>query len=485
MKKTTGKKADKKDKKAKKDKKKSSIKLVKKALKKAVAPAAKKKTKPAKKAALKVIKPAKKAAKKAAPKAKSAQGRKPLSASSKAMIEKGRKYYTHAYKPRDMIVAKGKGAMVWDLDGNDYVDLGAGIAVTSFGHHNDKLLDVLTTQAKKIWHTSNIFFTEPPILLAEELVKSSKFAKRVFFTNSGGEANEAAIKLARKYAADKGKPPEEREIITFYGSFHGRTLATVTATAQPKYQTGFEPLPGGFSYCAFNDFDAIEQMISDKTCAVMLEVVQGEGGITPVAPGFLKHVQDLCHKHDALLILDQVQCGMGRTGKLFSHFAEPGVKPDIVTLAKALGGGMPIGAMLVGARGENTFQFGSHGSTFGGNPLACAVAREILKQLQTPKVMANVRDRGKQLVDALKAMDSKYGLFTEIRGRGLMIGAELKPVHHGKAGDIAEIARQNGVLMLQAGPNVLRFLPPLIITPKELAEGIKRIERSIAQYVKS
>jgi acetylornithine/N-succinyldiaminopimelate aminotransferase len=467
-------KADKKEKKGKKEKKKSTVKLVKKALKKV--------TKPAKKTAKKA---APKAAKKSAVKktAKKAAGQKPLSAASKTLLEKGRKYYTLAYKPREMIVDRGAGAMVWDLDGNDYVDFGAGIAVTGLGHHNKELLEVLTKQAKKIWHTSNIFFTEPPILLAEELVKSSKFAKRVFLTNSGAEANEAAIKLARKYAADKGKPPEKREIITFYGSFHGRTLTTVTATAQPKYQQGFEPLPGGFRYCKFNDFDAIEQMVSDSTCAVMLEVVQGEGGITPVAPGFLKHVQDLCHKHDALLILDQVQCGMGRTGKLFSHFAEPGVKPDIVTLAKALGGGMPIGAMLVGERGENTFQFGSHGSTFGGNPLACAVARVILKKLQTPALMNNVRDRGKQLTDALKAFDKKYSLFSEIRGRGLMIGAELKPEYHGKAGDIMEAARKQGVLVLQAGPNVMRFLPPLIVTQKEMAEGLRRLEKALATVI--
>jgi acetylornithine/N-succinyldiaminopimelate aminotransferase len=312
MKKGVKVKAAKADKKSKKDKKKSTVKLVKKALKKAVKP-----VKPAKKTAKKPApkKALKKVEKKVAAKKNKAPAVKAQSAATKTLLEKGRKYYTHAYKPRDMIVARGEGAKVWDLDGNDYIDFGAGIAVTGLGHHNKELLEALTKQAKKIWHTSNIFFTEPPVLLAEELVKSSKFAKRVFLTNSGGEANEAAIKLARKYAADKGKPPEQRDIITFYGSFHGRTLATVTATAQPKYQQGFEPLPGGFRYCKFNDFDAIEQMVNENTCAVMLEVVQGEGGITPVAPGFLKHVQDLCHKYDALLILDQVQCGMGRTGK--------------------------------------------------------------------------------------------------------------------------------------------------------------------------
>jgi acetylornithine/N-succinyldiaminopimelate aminotransferase len=404
---------------------------------------------------------------------------------TKALVAKGRKYYTHAYKPRDMIVAKGQGAMVWDLDGNSYVDLGSGIAVTSLGHKNKALVDALMGQARKMWHTSNIFFTEPPVLLAEELVKASKFARRVFFTNSGAEANEAAIKLARKYAADKGRAPEAREIITFTGSFHGRTLASVTATAQPKYHHGFEPLPPGFRYCPFNDFEAISRMVNENTCAVMLEVVQGEGGITPVAPGFLKHVQELCHKHDALLMLDQVQCGMMRTGHLFSHFAEKGVVPDVVTLAKALGGGMPIGAMLIGERAENTFQFGSHGSTFGGNPLACAVARVVLKQLQSAALAKNVASRGKQLAEGLARLNARYKglLFKEIRGRGLMIGAELHPQFHGKAGEIGDFARAHGVLVLQAGPNVMRFLPPLVIREKEMREGLARLATALDAFM--
>ncbi len=434
----------------------------------------------------KVKKAAKKAvaAKKTAPKASKAYVIKPPKAATKAMVAKGRQYYTLAYKPRDTILERGKGALVWDKDGNEYVDFGAGIAVTGLGHHNKDLLKALTEQAKKLWHTSNIFFTEPPVLLAEELVKASKFAKRVFITNSGAEANEAAIKLARKYAADKGKPPEARNIITFTGSFHGRTLATVTATAQPKYHAGFEPLPGGFKYCPFNDFDAIAKMVDENTCAVMLEVVQGEGGITPVKPGFLKHIQDLCHKHDALLMLDQVQCGMGRTGKLFSHFAEPGVVPDVVTMAKALGGGMPIGAMLVGPKAELTFQFGSHGSTFGGNPLACAVARVVLKKLQSSELQKNVKARSKQMFAELKAMGKKYdNLFAEVRGRGLMIGAELRPEFAGKAGDISEMARQHGLLVLQAGPNVLRFLPPLVVTEQEMKKGLKRLDAALAAFL--
>jgi acetylornithine/N-succinyldiaminopimelate aminotransferase len=409
--------------------------------------------------------------------------KKPVTKKTKDLLAIGKKYYSLAYKPREMIVARGAGAKIWDTDGNEYIDFGSGISVTSLGHHNKKLIAALTAQAQNVWHTSNIFFTEPTVMLAEELVKASKFAKRAFLTNSGAEANEAAIKIARKYAADKGRPPEKREIITFIGSFHGRTLATITATAQPKYQAGFEPMPQGFTYVKFNDFAAIEAAISDKTCAVLLEVVQGESGITPVAKGFLKHVQDLCHKHDALLMLDQVQDGMMRTGKLFSHFAEEGVKPDVVTLAKALGGGIPIGAMLAGEKVENTFQFGNHGSTFGGNPLACAVARVVLKTLQSKELAANVNARGKQLVSALTAINKNHQLFAEVRGRGLMIGAELKPEFHGKAGDICELARKHGVLVLQAGPNVLRFLPPLIIKEAELAKGISRLEGAISEFL--
>lgn len=416
-------------------------------------------------------------------KAKAAPKTSKTSARTKSLITAGRKYYTEAFRPREVVIERGQGAKLWDTDGKDYIDLGAGIAVTSLGHNNKDLNAALFAQAKKVWHTSNVYFTEPPVLLAEELTKASKFAKRVFFCNSGTEANEAAIKLVRKYAADNGRPPEKRDIITFYGSFHGRTLAAVTATAQPKYHEGFEPLPGGFRYCKFNDFDAISAMVNENTCAVMLEVIQGEGGITPVKPGFLKHVQDLCHKVGALLVIDDVQAGIGRTGKLFAHFGEPGIKPDVVTLAKGLGGGLPIGAMLMGEKVEHTFQFGSHGSTFSGNPVVCSVARVVLKKIQSAQIQKNTKDRSKQLVDALKVINKKHGLFTEIRGRGLMIGAELKAPWHGKAGDITEVARHHGVLILQAGPNVLRFLPPLVITEKELKDGMARVTRALEAYL--
>ena len=408
---------------------------------------------------------------------------KPITDKTKELLAKGKQRYSLSYKPREMIIDRAKGSKIWDVDGNEYIDLGSGIAVTNLGHVNNKLLKTLNKQAKRLWHTSNVFFNEPAILLADELAKASKFAKRVFFTNSGTESNEAAIKLARKYAADKGKNPEEREIITFVGSFHGRTLASITATAQPKYQQGFEPLPGGFTYVPFNDFDAIEKAISDKTCAVLLEVVQGEGGIVPVAPGFLKHLRNLCDKHDALLMLDEIQDGMMRTGELFSHFVDD-VTPDVVSLAKGLGAGLPIGAILIGEKVENTFQFGSHGNTFGGNPLICSVALESLKELQDPKIKKNVDKRHKQIVKGLGHIDSRHGIFSEIRGRGLMIGAEVRPMFHGKVGELCEIARQHGVIVLQAGPNVLRLLPPLTISKEELDIGLFRLDDAIKEFVK-
>lgn len=407
----------------------------------------------------------------------------PLSDASRALVQKGQQYYLPNYKPREMILDRGKGARVWDADNNEFIDLGSGIAVCSLGHGDPDLIKALTDQAQKLWHTSNIFFTRPPIELAEELVKSSGFAKRAYFCNSGTEANEAAIKLVRKYAAIKGRSPEQREIITFTGSFHGRTLAAVTATAQPKYQEGYEPLPGGFTYVPFNDFDAIEKAVSDKTCAIFVEPIQGEGGIMPAHPKFLAHLRKLCDKHDALLVLDEIQCGMGRTGHFFAYMGYEGIKPDVVTLAKALGCGIPIGAMLVGEKAEQTLQFGSHGSTFGGNPIMCNVALAALRKLQTPAITANVQKQSKALFEGLRTLNEELGMFSEIRGSGLMVGAVLKEQWHGKAGDITEACRQYGVLVLIAGPNVLRFLPPLNITDEELQTGLARVKAGLQNYL--
>lgn len=405
-------------------------------------------------------------------------------ARTEELIKKGKKYYVPNYKPREMILERGKGATIWDLEGKDYIDLGAGIAVCGLGHHDDDLLDALVSQAQKLWHTSNIFYTEPPILLAEALVESVPFARRAYFCNSGAEANEAAIKLVRKYAADKGRDPHHREIITFNGSFHGRTLATVTATAQPKYQQGFEPLPGGFTYCEkFNDEDAIAALVSDRTCAIFVEPVQGEGGVVPAKPGFLKYLRQLCDQHGALLVVDEVQTGLGRTGELFAHMHDE-VEPDVMTLAKALGGGLPIGAMLVGEKASETFQFGSHGSTFGGNPVMCAVAKRALDKINQPAMMNEVVRKSATIRERLAQVNNRLECFTEIRGKGLMIGCELKPQWHGKAGDISEAARTAGVLVLIAGPNVMRLLPPLTITEDEWTLGLDRFEQAMGAFIR-
>ncbi|HRO27066.1 MAG TPA: acetylornithine transaminase, partial [Luteimonas sp.] len=401
------------------------------------------------------------------------------SSSATDLLALGRDCYLPVYRPREIILERGQGARVWDSEGRDYVDFSAGIAVCGLGHGDPDLVAALVEQAGKLWHTSNIFYSEPPLRLAEELVAASRFASRVFLCNSGAEANEAAIKLVRKWAAAQGRAPDKRVIVTFRGSFHGRTLAAVTATAQPKYQAGYEPLPGGFRYVDFNDATALEvAMTCGDVAAVMLEPVQGEGGVTPAAPGFLRTVRELCDHHGALLVLDEIQSGMGRTGTLFAHWHDQ-VVPDIVTLAKALGGGFPIGAMLAGPKVAEAMQFGDHGTTFGGNPLAAAVARVALRKLASPAVLANVSRQAAALRAGLDALNARHGLFSELRGRGLMLGAALRPEHAGRAGELLDRAAAQGLLLLQAGPDVLRFVPPLTITDAEVADGLARLGRAL------
>lgn len=399
------------------------------------------------------------------------------------LIGLGKRYWLSVYRPRDVILDHGKGARVWDTEGRDYVDFGAGIAVNALGHQDPDLVEALVAQAHKLWHASNVFYTEPPLRLAEELVEHSPFAERVFLCNSGTEANEAAIKLVRKWAASQGRAPENRVIVTFKGSFHGRTLASVTATAQPKYQEGYEPLPGGFRYAPFNDVAALEEAFAQGgVAAVMLEPVQGEGGVMPADPGFLKKVRELCDAHDALLVLDEIQCGMGRTGTLFAHTHDH-VTPDIVTLAKALGAGFPIGAMLVGPKVADVMQFGAHGTTFGGNPMAAAVARVALRKIASPEVLLNVERQANDIRKGLDKLNHEFHLFSEVRGRGLMLGAVLDAAHQGRAGEILDIAAAHGLLILQAGPDVLRIVPPLTITDEEVADGLHRLHATLAEFV--
>jgi acetylornithine/N-succinyldiaminopimelate aminotransferase len=404
-------------------------------------------------------------------------------ASVDALLALGREVLLPVYRQREMILERGQGARVWDSEGRDYVDFAAGIAVCSLGHCDPELTAALVEQAGRLWHTSNVFYSEPPLRLAQELVAASRFAERAFLCNSGAEANEAAIKLVRKWAAAQGRGPERRVIVTFRGSFHGRTLAAVTATAQPKYQEGYEPLPGGFRHVDFNDIAQLEAaMAGGDVAAVMLEPVQGEGGVMPAAPGYLQAVRALCDRFDALLVLDEIQCGMGRTGALFAHW-EDGVVPDIVTLAKALGGGFPIGALLAGPKVAQAMQFGAHGTTFGGNPLAAAVARVALRRLASQDIAANVARQSQAIRDGLDALNRDFGLFAQVRGRGLMLGAVLEPEHAGKAGAIGDLAAAHGLLLLQAGPDVLRFVPALNIRDDAVDDGLARLRRALEAFV--
>ncbi len=399
------------------------------------------------------------------------------------LLAKGQHALARNYAPAKLGLVRGSGSRVYDADGRDYIDLGTGISVTSFGHRHAEIEHAVREQMERLWHVSNLYYNEPAVQLAVELTQAS-FAERVFFCNSGSEATEAAIKLARK-AASATRSPSQRNILTFTGGFHGRTLAAVTATAQPKYHEGFEPLPPGFRYCPFNDFDALEQLLDDNVCAVLVEAIQGEGGIVPAAPGFLTRIRELCDQSGALVISDEVQCGLLRTGKLWGHQWEEGFTPDVMTLAKALGGGLPIGALLVGGRAADILSPGSHGSTFGGNPVVCAAARVVLHLAQRPAIEGNVIHQSRRLLHGLRGIGNEFDLFCDIRGRGLMVGAQLHAQHAPKLGAIVDHAREHGVIVLTAGTDVLRFLPPLTINDATMDEALLKLRAAIASALAS
>ena len=403
---------------------------------------------------------------------------------TEALVAAGVRTYVPNYAPKPVVFDHGEGSRLWDIDGREYIDLATGISVNSFGHGHPDLIEAVTSQAGRLMHASNLYYVESTVRLAEELVDAT-FADRVFFCNSGAEANEAAIKIVRRHASEAGRGPGEREIITFEGSFHGRTLATVTATAQPKYHEGFEPLPGGFTYCPFNDPEALEAAVSDRTCAVMLEPVQGEGGVTPARQGFLRHIQDLCRRHEALLVLDEIQSGMGRTGKFLAYEWEAGIEPDVVTMAKALAGGLPMGAVLVGARASGALALGTHGSTFGGNPVAAAAARVAVRLAGGADLLANVVRQGDAFRLFLNRINAELGLFRDVRGRGLIIGAELGEAYDGKAGALVDACADEGVIVLVAGPSVLRLLPPLNISDEDVSDAVSGMERVFRAFAAS
>jgi len=394
------------------------------------------------------------------------------------------------YAPGSFIPVRGKGSRVWDQTGKEYVDLAGGIAVTSVGHAHPEVVHALTEQAGKIWHVANVLANEPAIMLAQKLCELT-FAERVFFANSGAEANEAALKLARRYACDhfpKDATPEgklqsdKNEIISFIDSFHGRTLLTVTVGGQPKYSQGFGPALQGITHLPFNDLEALRKQMSARTCAVIVEPVQGESGVVPATAAFLKGLRELCNEHNALLIFDEVQSGAGRTGPLYAYM-DCGVTPDILTTAKGLGGGFPIGAMLTTQKIAKTFAVGVHGSTYGGNALGCAVALAVMNILATPSTRANIAARTDQLRAGLRALNDKYALFTDIRASGLWFGCELIPKWHGRAKEFVKMAEKHGLMILVAGTNVIRLAPSLLITAEDIELGLKRFEAVFAEVL--
>ncbi len=381
------------------------------------------------------------------------------------------------YSPAQFIPTRGVGSTVWDQHGKDYIDLAGGIAVNALGHCHPGLRQALLEQSEQLWHVSNVYTNEPALNLATQLIKAT-FAERVFFANSGAEANEAAFKLARYYAA-KTHSPYKTKIIAFYRAFHGRTLFTVSVGGQPAYADGFGPKPADIVHVPFNDLQALTAVMDDHTCAVVMEPIQGEGGVTPATTEFIQGARQLCDKHQALLIFDEVQCGMGRTGKLFAY-QHYGVTPDIMTSAKALGGGFPISAMLTTESIASVMTPGTHGTTYGGNPLACAVAGAALQLIDTPALLEGVTERNHWLVTGLEKINQKYGMFKQIRGLGLLVGAELTDRYAQHSKVLLEAAANHGVMILNAGTNVLRFAPALNITQSELESGLQRLEHALA-----
>jgi acetylornithine aminotransferase len=384
---------------------------------------------------------------------------------SQQWIEKSDRYIMRTYGRYPIVPVKGEGCRLWDADGREYLDFLGGVAVNNLGHCHPKVVAALQKQAAELIHCSNYYQIPQQIELAELLCRHS-FADKAFFCNSGAEANEAAIKLARKYSRDT-YGPERYEIITAADSFHGRTMATVSATGQEKVQRFFDPLLHGFKHIPFDNVDALEAAITPTTCAVMLEPIQGEGGVNVPSPGYFQEVRRICDKHDLILIFDEVQVGMGRTGKLFAyeHFD---IVPDIMTLAKALAGGAPIGTMLATDRHAAAFVPGTHGSTFGGNPLVCAAAIATVRTILEDGILNRCEELGEYLEGELETLQHKYPFVKEVRGIGLMIGMALDI----PAGDIVKKGHERGVLLNVTHDTVLRFVPPLTVSKQEINQMI-------------
>lgn len=389
-------------------------------------------------------------------------------------------YLTPNFAFSPMIPDRAAGSRVWDTGGREYIDLAGGIAVNALGHCHPQLQAALAEQAGRLWHVSNIYTTGPAQALAKKLVENT-FADKVFFCNSGAEANEAALKLARKYARDRfggGKT----EIVACVNAFHGRTLFTVSVGGQPKYSEDFAPLPPGITHVPFNDAEVLAAAVSDKTCAVIIEPVQGESGVQPADKAFLQAARRLCSEHDALLVFDEVQTGMGRTGRLFAY-EHYGVQPDILTSAKALGGGFPIGAMLATDGVAQSFGPGTHGSTFGGNPLACAVGACAFDIINRAETLQHVETQGRKMQAALRDLGRETGVFKEVRGAGLLLGCVLADAYAGRAPELMQAALRHGLMVLVAGADVIRLAPSLLLSDEDLQEGMARLRTAVRAWL--
>ncbi len=391
---------------------------------------------------------------------------------SKELLSLSERYLMATYRRYPLVVVRGEGSRVWDAEGREYLDFVSGLAVCNLGHSHPGVVEALKDQASRLLHISNLYHIEPQIRLAQVLCNHS-FADRVFFCNSGAEANEGAIKLVRKYFHDRGEG--RYRIITAHGSFHGRTLATLTATGQERFHRGFEPLPDGFDYVPFNDVEALEGAIGPETAAVMLEPIQGEGGVNLPSPDYLREVRSLCEREGILLILDEVQTGIGRTGRLFAceHY---GVEPDVMTLAKGLGGGVPIGAVLAREEVAKAFTPGSHASTFGGNPLSTRAGLAVMEAVLEGGFLERVEEMGTYLMEGLEALRGTFGFIKEVRGKGLMVGMELTI----SGGAVVEACLERGLLINCTAEKVLRFLPPLTVSREEVDRMLCILEEALS-----
>ncbi|MFO0600059.1 MAG: aspartate aminotransferase family protein [Myxococcaceae bacterium] len=392
------------------------------------------------------------------------------------VIEHAKHVLLQNYKQQPIVLARGEGSWVWDAEGKKYLDFIAGIATCALGHCHPGVIAAAKKQLDTLWHVSNVFYSEPQIELAERLTRASGLpGARAFFCNSGAEANEALIKLARRWQHEVKGQKDRSELITFEGGFHGRTLATVTATAQPKYQAGFEPLPQGFTYARYGDLDQVRSLIGPKTAAILVEPIQGEGGVRPAPAGFLKALRELCTKEGLLLLIDEVQTGIGRTGKPFA-FQHDGITPDAFSLAKSLGNGLPIGAMVCSDDAARALPSASHGSTFGGNLVACATAIATWDLATTPAMLAEITEKGEFLRSkALELKARRTDRVKDVRGRGMLWGIEVD----GGAADVLARCRANGLIANLAGEKTVRFAPSYLISREQLVEGLAIFERSL------